>query len=51
MAPGFTSVIILIVTGAGGALEVFTDYYGKLATTLPFMELPCHFVAARINNK
>ena len=29
-------------------MEVFTDYYGKLATTLPFVELSCHFVAARI---
>ncbi|XP_065898021.1 uncharacterized protein [Dysidea avara] len=35
-------------SGAGGKLEVFTDYYGRLATALPFKELSCHFVTARI---
>ena len=37
-----------VVAGAGGKLEVFTDYYGRLATALPFKELSCHFVTARI---
>ena len=29
-------------------LEVFTDYYGRMATAVPFKELSCHFVSARI---